>query len=94
MAGSAGASRHRARSGLPLTTFRLHNGNERVSGETLDLLLTVDEWLDCETDDLPPRSGAPEVGVNLGGSASMSAASFYWPETGRLECIARTVRRA
>jgi phage terminase large subunit-like protein len=27
------------------------------------------------------------VGIDLGGSASMSAAAFYWPHTGRLECL-------
>jgi hypothetical protein len=36
---------------------------------------------------LPPRAGAVVIGVDLGGSASMTAAAFYWPETGRLECL-------
>ncbi|MFP3345423.1 hypothetical protein R0J87_23355, partial [Halomonas sp. SIMBA_159] len=27
------------------------------------------------------------MGIDLGGSASMTAAAFYWPETGRLECL-------
>lgn len=83
----AQARRAIARGGSTLTTFRLYNRNERVSGEARDLLLTVDEWLDCETDDLPARSGSLVIGVDLGGSASMSAAAFYWPETGRLECV-------
>ena len=56
-----------------------------MSGETRDLLLTVDQWLSCETADLPPREGACVVGIDLGGSASMTAASFYWPATGRVE---------
>lgn len=83
----AQARRAIARGGGTLTSFRLYNRNERVSGESRDLLLTVDEWLACETDDLffAERSGPVVVGVDLGGSASMSAASFYWPETGRLE---------
>jgi phage terminase large subunit-like protein len=75
-----------ARGGSSLTTFRLYNRNERVSGETRDVLLTVDEWQACETDDPPPRQGAVVIGIDLGGSASMTAAAFYWPETGRLEC--------
>ena len=58
-----------------------------MSGETRDLLLTVDEWLACETADLPPREGAVVIGIDLGGSASMTAAAFYWPATGRLECF-------
>lgn len=83
----AQARRAIARGGSALTSFRLYNRNERVSGETRDLLLTVDQWLSCETADLPPRQGAVVIGVDLGGSASMTAAAFYWPETGRLECL-------
>jgi len=83
----AQARRAIARGGSALTTFRLYNRNERVSGETRDLLLTVDEWLNCETSDLPPRQGQVVLGIDLGGSASMSAAAFCWPETGRLECL-------
>lgn len=83
----AQARRAIARGGSALTTFRLYNRNERISGETRDLLLTVDEWMNCETADLPERAGAVVIGIDLGGSASMSAAAFYWPETGRLECI-------
>lgn len=82
----AQARRAISRGGSALTSFRLYNRNERVSGETRDLLLTVDEWLACETDDLPPREGVLVIGIDLGGSASMTAAAFYWPETGRLEC--------
>jgi phage terminase large subunit-like protein len=76
-----------ARGGSTLSTFRLFNRNERVSGETRDLLVTSDEWAGCEVSDLPPREGAVVVGIDLGGSASMSAASFYWPSTGRLEAL-------
>ncbi|MCC5966505.1 MAG: terminase [Natronohydrobacter sp.] len=83
----AQAQRAIARGGSSLTTFRLYNRNERVSGESRDMLLTVDEWLACETDSLPPRSGAVVIGIDLGGSASMTAAAFYWPDTGRLECL-------
>jgi len=76
-----------ARGGSSLSTFRLYNRNERVSGETRDLLLTPDEWLNCEETELPPRQGKLIVGLDLGGSASMSAAAYYWPETGRLEVL-------
>ena len=57
-----------------------------MSGEARELLITLDEWLGCETGALPPREGGVVIGIDLGGSASMSAAAFYWPETGRLEC--------
>lgn len=83
----AQAKRAIARGGSSLTSFRLYNRNERVSGESRDMLITVDEWLACETDALPPRSGGVVIGIDLGGSASMTAASFYWPETGRLEAL-------
>lgn len=81
------ARRAIARGGSSLTSFRLYNRNERVSGEARDLLITLDEWLGCEVADLPPRSGAVVIGIDLGGSASMTAAAFYWPDTGRLECL-------
>ncbi|WP_239320918.1 terminase TerL endonuclease subunit [Epibacterium sp. Ofav1-8] len=82
----AQAKRAIARGGSSLTSFRLYNRNERVSGEARDMLITLDEWLACETDPLPPRQGSVVIGIDLGGSASMTAAAFYWPETGRLEC--------
>ena len=83
----AQARRAIARGGSTLTAFRLYNRNERVSGETRDVLLTTDEWLACEVADLPPRSGPVVIGIDLGGSASMTAAAFYWPESSRLECL-------
>jgi len=76
-----------ARGGSSLQTFRLYNRNERVSGDSVELLLTPDEWLACETDTLPPREGPLVIGIDLGGSSSMSAAAFYWPDTGRLEAF-------
>ncbi len=82
----AQARRAIARGGASLTSFRLYNRNERISGETRDHLVTVDEWMACETADLPPRQGRVVIGIDLGGSASMTAAAFYWPESGRLEC--------
>ncbi|GGL80343.1 terminase large subunit domain-containing protein [Wenxinia marina] len=73
------------RGGSTLTSFRLYNRNERVSAENRDVLLTVDEWLACEAGDVPARTGSVVVGIDLGGSASMTAAALYWPESGRLE---------
>jgi phage terminase large subunit-like protein len=53
------------------------------------VLVTVDEWLSAEVapDQLPERAGPCVLGVDLGGSRSMSAAAFYWPDTGRLEAL-------
>jgi len=83
----AQARRAIARGGSTLTSFRLYNRNERVSGETRDVLLTVDQWLSCEVSEAPERKGQVVIGIDLGGSASMTAAAFYWPDTGRLECL-------
>lgn len=78
-----------ARGGAALSSFRNLNRNERVSIENRSVLVTVDEWLSAEVapDDLPPREGPCVLGVDLGGSRSMSAAAFYWPDTGRLEAL-------
>jgi len=76
------------RGGSNLSAFRLYNRNERISGEDRDVLLTIDEYLRCETSEPPERVGDVVVGIDLGSSASMSAASFYWPESGRLEALA------
>lgn len=85
----AQAQRAIARGGSALSSFRNLNRNERVSTENRSVLVTVDEWLAAEVspDDLPERDGPCVLGVDLGGSRSMSAAAFYWPETGRLEAL-------
>lgn len=82
---AASARRAIQRGGSALAGFRLYHRNERVSGETRDLLITVDQWLAAEAASLPPRAGPVIVGLDLGGSASMSAAAFYWPESERFE---------
>ncbi|WP_205911930.1 terminase large subunit domain-containing protein [Rhodobacter sp. SGA-6-6] len=85
----AQARRAIARGGSALSSFRNLNRNERVSTEDRSVLVTVDEWLAAEVapDQLPERSGPCVLGVDLGGSRSMSAAAFYWPDTGRLEAL-------
>lgn len=85
----AQAQRAISRGGSALSSFRNLNRNERVSTEDRSVLVTVDEWLDAEVaiDDLPAREGPCVLGVDLGGSRSMSAAALYWPETGRLEAV-------
>ena len=85
----AQAQRAIARGGSALSSFRNLNRNERVSSEEKSVLITVDEWLAAEVDpdNLPPRDGPCVLGVDLGGSRSMSAAALYWPDTGRLEAV-------
>jgi phage terminase large subunit-like protein len=85
----AQARRAIARGGSALSSFRNLNRNERVSTEDRSVLVTVDEWLAAEVtpDSLPAREGQCILGIDLGGSRSMSAAALYWPETGRLEGV-------
>ncbi|KAA8616319.1 terminase [Salipiger aestuarii] len=85
----AQARRAIARGGSALSSFRNLNRNERVSTEDRSVLVTVDEWLAAEVapEDLPARDGECVLGVDLGGSRSMSAAAAYWPRTGRLEAV-------
>ncbi len=75
------------RGGQALTGFRLYSLNQRVSDVGKAQLLTPDEWKACEVsdDDLPPREGDCIIGLDLGGSRSMSAVALFWPQTGRLE---------
>ncbi len=73
--------------GSTLSRFRNLNRNERVAAEGMQLLLTPDQWKKCEVGELPAREGSLVVGVDLGICSSMSAASFYWPSTGRLEAF-------
>ncbi len=81
----AQARRAIARGGSALTSFRLYNRNERISNEARDVLLTVDEWARCEGESATARTGPAVVGIDLGGSSSMSAAAIYWPESGHLD---------
>jgi phage terminase large subunit-like protein len=74
-----------ARGGSALSRFRLLSRNERVAEDNRDALLDLNEWLNCETADLPPRQGQVVIGLDQGQSASMSAVAFFWPEPGRLE---------
>jgi phage terminase large subunit-like protein len=85
----AQARRAIARGGSALSSYRNLNRNERVSSDDRSVLVTVDEWMGAEVspDDLPPRSGQCILGIDLGGSRSMSAAALFWPDTGRLEAV-------
>lgn len=85
----AQAQRAISRGGSALSSFRNLNRNERVASDDRSVLVTVDEFMASEVapDDLPPRDGPCVLGVDLGGSRSMSAAALYWPHTGRLEAL-------
>ena len=85
----AQARRAMARGGSALSSFRNLNRNERVATDDRSVLITTDEWLAAEVspDALPERDGPVILGVDLGGSRSMSATALFWPLTGRLECM-------
>ena len=64
--------------------FRAHDLN--MPGEAgRAMIVGADQWAACADVEQPPREGDCTIGFDLGGSASMTAASIYWPETGRLE---------
>jgi hypothetical protein len=66
------------RGGSALSRFRLLTRNERVAEDNRDALLALDEWLACETDDLPPRlprrdrTGSRAIRVNDSGGVPMA----------------------
>lgn len=79
------ARRAMARGGGDLAAYRLLHLNQRVNDASNEPLVNLDDWYQVETDTLPEKRGPLVVGLDLGGSASMSAAAFFWAETGRLE---------
>ena len=72
-----------------------HNPNEQSAFRSFDLnqptaphretIVPLDRWTVCAAYELPPRSGPVYVGLDLGATVSLTAASLYWPDTGRLE---------
>ena len=52
-----------------------------------EMLCSHEDWARCEVSTLPPRSGSCVVGIDNGGSKSMSAAVVLW-DNGRMETFA------
>lgn len=69
-----------------LNAFLLYQLNAPVDPERL-MICSPSDWAKCVVveDALPPREGACVVGLDLGGSSSMTAAAAYWPRSGRVE---------
>ena len=57
------------------------------SRDTVNMLLTLDDWKLVTERKVPPRRGRPIVGVDLGASRAWSAAVALWP-SGRCEALA------
>ena len=72
---------------IEFRALRLNQGTAEVDKASL---LELCDWerIERRTDDLPPRSGPLVVGFDAGGSAAMTAAVAFWPETGRCEGMA------
>lgn len=67
--------------------FRGHDLNSPVAAER-EQIVSLRDWRACCEGELPPRDGPAFVGLDAGGSASMTAAAAWWPATGRFECWA------
>ena len=50
-----------------------------------ELILSVADWQKCVVKALPPKQGKCMLGIDLGGSTSMTCAAAYWPQSGRFE---------
>ena len=61
----------------------------RLGDPTKEMLVSVDSWLAVEGREVGEADGRPVVGVDLGGSTSLSSAVAIFP-SGRLEAIAMT----
>ena len=64
-------------------SLRLNRGTSEI-GER-EMIMQIEDWKACEKQSLPKRDGPVAIGLDMGGSVSMTALAFYWPETGRLE---------
>ena len=69
-----------------LAQFRALRLNQGVPDTVESVVLEPETWSRIEGD--ADRRGPYVLGVDLGGAAAMSAASAYWPESGRLESYA------
>ena len=67
--------------------FRAHELN-LPQDPSRELVCAVSDWIACTTDDPPPRSGHVVIGVDIGGSSSMTCLVALWPATNRMEAYA------
>ena len=67
-----------------MASFRAFDLNAPQNPDRI-MLVTMDQWNVVKELQVPERRGPCVVGLDLGGSASMTAGAKYWPKTGRLE---------
>ena len=80
--------RHRAQRALsnPSTEARFRSLDLNCPQDPdREMICSVTDWQECLTEQPPERDGVCVLGVDLGGSASMTAAVALWPRTGRTE---------
>ena len=70
-----------------LASFEALRLNMGTSDVIEQYVLGPDAWKDIGGQEAE-RKGPWALGIDLGENAAMSAAAAYWPETGRLECLA------
>ena len=68
------------------SAFRAFDLNQ-PSDPGREMIVPLDAWESCARRALPEREGDVFVGIDLGGSTSMTAAALYFPATGRLETM-------
>lgn len=71
-----------------VAAFRALRLNQGVSEVAESVLIEAEAWARCETDRLPVPMGGYVLGLDLGGSSSMTAAAAYWWSSDRLEARA------
>ena len=76
-------ARRAAASPADMAAFKAYDLNAPGAPDRL-MLVTMEQWAGAK-EPPAPRAGPCTLGVDLGGSASMTAAAAYWWETGRME---------
>ena len=68
--------------------YRTFHLNLPSVGADREMILSTSDFLLCCHKVLPERTGPCLAGYDAGESEAMTAACFYWPVSGRLECYA------
>ena len=65
--------------------FRSHDLNQ-PGNPTAEMIVSLSQYELCADKRKPERQGPCFVGIDMGGSRSMTAAAAYWPDSGRIDC--------
>ena len=68
-----------------LASFRALRLNQGTADTARQYLIEPGDWKEAEVVELPPAKGKYSLGLDLGGVGAFTAASAYWPESGRLD---------